>query len=172
MHHTQRKDTFFEPDALIKYELLLFSAVFFNILITIMNTSMFNVAIPAITEFFKVDPQSASIIVSSYSIVFALSAILYSKLSDSVPIKWLLLIGISLLGVGSIIGMITTSYLGLIIARIVQAIGASSITALSIIVTTRFVPLNRRGKRLGLVGAAVTLALGIGPLLGGLLTEF
>ena len=142
MHHTQRKDTFFEPDALIKYEILLFSAVFFNILITIMNTSMFNVAIPTITEFFKVDAQSASIIVSSYSIVFALSAILYSKLSDSVPIKWLLLIGISLLGVGSIIGMITTSYLGLIIARIVQAIGASSITALSIIVTTRYVPLQ------------------------------
>ena len=172
MHLTQRKDTFFEPDALIKYEILLFSAVFFNILITIMNTSMFNVAIPTITEFFKVDAQSASIIVSSYSIVFALSAILYSKLSDSVPIKWLLLIGISLLGVGSIIGMITTSYLGLIIARIVQAIGASSITALSIIVTTRYVPFNRRGKRLGLVGAAVTLGLGIGPLLGGLLTQF
>ena len=172
MVYVQRNNNSLEPDAFIKYEVLLYAAVFFNILITIMNTSMFNVAIPTITEFFKVDAQSASIIVSSYSIVFALSAILYSKLSASVPIKWLLLIGISLLGVGSLIGIITSSYFGLIVARTIQALGASSISALSIILTTRYVPFNRRGIRLGLVGAAVTLGLGIGPLLGGLLTEF
>ncbi|NYF23742.1 MFS transporter [Sporosarcina sp. JAI121] len=172
MNPVKLQNTFIEPDDLLRYELLLYSAVFLNTLITVMNTSMFNVAIPDIIDFFKVNAQSASMIVSSYSIIFALSAILYSKLSESIPIKWLLSIGILLLCTGSIIGMTANSYLGLILARILQALGASSISALSIIVTTRYIPFKRRGKRLGLVAAAVTLGFGIGPLVGGILTQF
>ncbi len=172
MEHVKLRNTLLEPNDLIRHEFLLYSAVFLNTLITVMNTSMFNVAIPTIIAFFKVNEQSASMVVSSYSIIFALSAILYSKLSESIPIKWLLSIGVLFLCAGSIIGMTASSYLGLILARIVQALGASSISALSIIVTTRYIPFKRRGKRLGLVAAAVTLGFGMGPLLGGVLTQF
>lgn len=161
-----------EPNQLIKYEIILYSAIFFNTLITVMNTSMFNVAIPVIIDFYRVNAQYASMIVSSYSIFFAMSAILYSKISASIPIKRLLSIGILFLATGSLIGMTASSYLVLIIARIVQALGASSISALSVIVTMRYIPLKRRGKRLGLVAAAVTLGFGLGPLVGGILTQF
>ncbi|WP_172373816.1 MFS transporter [Sporosarcina jiandibaonis] len=172
MNPDKQQSMLLRPDNFIKYELVLYSVIFFNTLITVMNTSMFNVAIPIITVSFSVDAKSASMIVSSYSIAFALSAIVYSKLSSSYPIKWLLSIGILFLASGSLIGMTASSYSGLILARIVQALGASSISALSIIVTTRYIPFKRRGNRLGFVAAAITLGFGIGPVVGGALIQF
>ncbi len=161
-----------ESSPFIKKESLLYGIIFLNTLITVMNTSMFNVALPDISDHFRIDAKAASLIVSSYSIVFALSAILYSKFSSVFPIKFLLLGGILLLEGGSIIGMIASSYPLLIVARIVQALGASSISALSIIITTKYVPSRRRGKRLGVVASAVTLGFGLGPLTGGVLTQY
>jgi len=156
----------------IRYEIALYSAVFLNTLITVMNTSMFNVALPSIIEFFKVDVQLASLIVSSYSVAFAIGAILYSKLSDSFPIQWLILVGIIFLSIGSLMGINATSYQVLIVARTIQALGASSISALSIIITTRYIPFERRGKRFSITAMAVTLGFGLGPFLGGILTQF
>jgi len=137
-----------------------------------MNTSMFNVALPDISNQFQINAGSASLIVSSYSIVFALSAILFSKFSSLIPIKILLTVGVVLLSVGSLIGMLAVSFPLLIAARVIQALGASAISALSIIITTKYIPPHRRGKRLGLVASAVTLGFGFGPLAGGLLTQF
>jgi MFS transporter, DHA2 family, metal-tetracycline-proton antiporter len=155
----------------IKYEGMLYSAIFLNTIVVIMNTSMFNIALPFISNEFQLNEQLASIIVSSYSLFFAFSAILYSKLSSSFPIKILLIIGICFLSIGSIIGMTAISFPVLIGARIIQAIGASSISALSIIITTRYIPAERRGKQLGIVASAVTLGMGLGPILGGVITD-
>lgn len=161
-----------ETPPIIKYEGVLYSVIFLNTLITVMNTSMFNVALPDISTQFQIDAKIASLIVSSYSIVFALSIILYSKFSSFLPIKMLLSVGIALLGAGSLIGMLSVSFPLLIVARIIQALGASAISALSIIFTTKYIPTYRRGKRLGQVASAVTLGFGLGPLVGGTLTQF
>ena len=161
-----------EDSPLIKHENILYGVIFLNTLITVMNTSMFNVALPNISDHFQINAGSASLIVSSYSIVFALSAILFTKFSSSIPIRILLTVGIVLLSIGSLIGMLSNSFPLLIAARVIQALGASSISALSIIITTRYIPTHRRGKRLGLVASAVTLGFGLGPLVGGVLTQF
>lgn len=156
----------------IKRETLLYWIIFLNSLMTVMNTTMFNVALPDISEQFQINAKSASLVVSSYSIVFALGAVLYGKLSSFIPIKTLITTGIILLSIGSLTGMLSTSFPVLIAARIIQALGAAAITALSVIITTRYVPLHRRGKRLGQVASAVTLGFGLGPLIGGSLTQF
>lgn len=157
---------------IIKNELFLYTIMVFSQALTVMNTSMFNVALPVISNHFQISAHQASVIVSSYSIVFALSAILYSKLSSSIPIKWLLTIGVFIFSIGSIVGMTAISYPILIAGRVVQAVGSSAITALNVIITTRYIPLQRRGKRLGMVGAGVTLGFGLGPVVGGILTQW
>ena len=63
-------------------EKLLFIALQINILFVVMNTTMFNVALPAISSHFTLTLSSVSWVVMSYSLVFAVGK---SKEGKSTP---------------------------------------------------------------------------------------
>ncbi|WP_174731338.1 MFS transporter [Mesobacillus harenae] len=157
---------------LIKHEYILYSAIFLNTLVTVINTSMFNVALPTIADRFNLEPSSSSLIVSSYSAVFAIGAILYSKLSNSISVRGLLTFGMLCLGAGSLVGFLSNDFYFLVAGRVIQAAGASSISALGVIITSRYIPFYRRGAAMARIGAAITLGFGLGPLLGGVITQY
>ena len=92
-----------------------------------MNTTMFNVALPTVLSDLSLNSSTASWIVSSYSIVFAISTLTFSRLSDFIPISKLLLIGITILGVASIVGFFSSDFYLLLIVRILQAAGAGAV---------------------------------------------
>jgi len=60
-------------------------------LLVVMNMTMFNVALPSILKEFSLNSTTASWLVSGYSIMFALSTLTFSRLSDFIPITRLLL---------------------------------------------------------------------------------
>jgi sugar phosphate permease len=73
-----------------------------GLFIIVMNTTMFNVSIPSIIGDLGITADMGSWIISSYSIGYALSTVIYSRLSDVVPIRWLLTVGLTILGLSSI----------------------------------------------------------------------
>ena len=75
----------------------------FTTLLVVMNTTMFNVALPSILKDFSLNSSTASWLVSGYSIMFAISSLTFSRLSDFIPLSRLLLFGICILGIASII---------------------------------------------------------------------
>jgi EmrB/QacA subfamily drug resistance transporter len=77
--------------------------------------------------------------------------------------------GLGLFTLGSLLCGISGSFLLLIIARVVQAIGAAGTMANSQGIVTEVFPANERGKALGLTGTAVALGSLVGPGLGGLI---
>ncbi|RJE87720.1 MFS transporter [Paenibacillus sp. 1011MAR3C5] len=143
-----------------------------TIVVVIMNTMMFNLALPDVAEAFQLSASTTSWIVTGYSIVFAISSITYSRLADFVPIRRLFIIGILSLSLAAIAGLFSNSFLMLIGARIVQASGAGSIPALSLVLISRYVPLERRGKAMALIMSSVSLGLGLGPVVGGVVVEY
>ncbi|MFF2890488.1 MFS transporter [Paenibacillus sp. NPDC057967] len=143
-----------------------------TIVVVIMNTMMFNLALPDVAEAFQLSASSTSWIVTGYSIVFAISSITYSRLADFVPIRRLFIIGILSLSLAAIAGLFSNSFLMLIGARVVQASGAGSIPALSLVLISRYVPLERRGKAMALIMSSVSLGLGLGPVVGGAVVEY
>lgn len=143
-----------------------------SMVLVIMNTMMFNLALPSVSRDFGLSTSSTSWIVTGYSIVFAISSISYSRLSDFVPIKRLLVIGISSLSAAAIAGLFANSFLYLLIVRIVQASGAGAVPALALVLITRYVPLERRGKAMAMIMSAASLGLGLGPVAGGAIVEF
>jgi MFS transporter, DHA2 family, metal-tetracycline-proton antiporter len=142
------------------------------IVLVIMNTMMFNLALPNVAEAFQLSAASTSWIVTGYSIVFAISSITYSRLADFVPIRRLFIIGILSLSLAAIAGLFSNSFLMLLIVRIIQATGAGSIPALSLVLISRYIPLERRGKAMALIMSSVSLGLGLGPVVGGAIVEF
>jgi DHA2 family metal-tetracycline-proton antiporter-like MFS transporter len=143
-----------------------------SIVLVIMNTMMFNLALPDVAAEFQLSATSTSWIVTSYSIVFAISSITYSRLADFVPIRRLFIIGILSLSLAAIVGLFSNSFIMLLIVRIFQASGAGSIPTLSLILITRYVPIERRGKAMAIILSSVSLGLGLGPVVGGAIVEY
>ena len=59
----------------------------------------------------------------------------------------------------------------LIVARVVQGLGASMITPQTMAIITRIFPAVRRGKAMALWGATAGVATLVGPILGGVLVD-
>lgn len=134
---------------------------------TVMNGTMFNVAIPDIAEDFDLLPSQVTWVMTGYILVFAVGALMYGKLADIYPIKRLLTIGIILFAAGATIGLFSQNYPMLLAARLIQATGGATIPALAFIIPARFMP-KERGRVFGTVSATVAFASGLGPITGGL----
>lgn len=76
----------------INNEGLLTALLAIAVVLVIMNTAMFNLALPDVTEAFHLSAAVTSLIVTGYSIMFAISSITFSRLSDFLPIRRLLAI--------------------------------------------------------------------------------
>ncbi|WP_280769235.1 MFS transporter [Salipaludibacillus daqingensis] len=134
---------------------------------TVMNGTMFNVAIPDIAEEFHLLPSQVSWVMTGYILVFAIGSLMYGKLADIFPIKTLLTIGIILFASGATLGLFSPNYAVLLTARVLQAMGGATIPALAFIIPARFMP-EDRARVFGIVSATVAFASGLGPITGGL----
>ncbi|MGJ9459570.1 MFS transporter [Oceanobacillus sp. CF4.6] len=143
----------------------------FTILLVVMNTTMFNVALPSIIIDFSLNSSTASWLVSGYSIMFAIASLAFSRLSDFISVSRLLFFGISILGIASIIGFFSNHFLLLLGARIVQAVGGGGIMGLGIIIAGRL-RLSRRARAMAIITSTASLAFGLGPLIGGIITQY
>lgn len=144
----------------------------FTVVLVVMNTMMFNLALPKVAAEFALSPSTASWIVTGYSIVFAISSITYSRLSDFIPIRTLFTVALLSLGGASVIGLFSDGFGLLLGARLVQASGAGAIPSLGIVLVTRYIPVSRRGRAMSLILSAASLGLGLGPVAGGSIVQY
>lgn len=143
-----------------------------GLFVVIMNTTMFNVSMPSIIRDLHITADLASWIISGYSIGYALSTVIYSRLSDSVPLRRLLVIGLTVLGIASVTGLFARSFAVLLAARLLQSAGAGVMAGLGLIIAGRYVPASRRGSAIAMISAGSAMAFGMGPIVGGLITEY
>ncbi len=144
---------------------LICAIVFFSVL----NGTMFNVAVPDIAADFALSPAGVSWVMTGYIVVFALASAIYGKLADLYPVRRLITVGLLLFNIGAFLGFFVPWYPLLIAARILQASGGGAIPAMGMIVATRYFPPELRGRVLGALASTVAFAAGVGPVVGGLL---
>lgn len=140
-----------------------------TLLFSVMNATMFNIAMPDIAKTFKLLPSQVGWVVTGYSIIYALGSLTYGKLADLYPLKRLVTIGMSLFALGSILGFESQGFGMVIAARLLQSAGASCVPALAMLIPTRFFPVERRGRVLGVVASTIAFSAGVGPIVGGLI---
>lgn len=153
------------PDQPRQLILLLCFSVFWSVL----NGTMFNVAVPDIAREFRLTAAEVSWVVTGYIAVFAIAATTYGKLADHYPVRRLMTIGLLLFNLGALVSLLAPWYPLLVAGRLIQAGGGGAIPALVMISATRYARVEQRGRVLGAVGATVAFGMGLGPLVGGLL---
>ncbi|MBM7096048.1 MFS transporter [Bacillus sp. H-16] len=138
------------------------------LIFTVMNGTMFNVAIPDIAEHFNLLPSQVSWVMTGYILVFSIGSLMYGKLADIYPIKNILTFGLIMFAAGATLGLVAPNYPTLLMARIIQAMGGATIPALAFIIPARFIP-GERGRVFGIISSTVAFASGVGPIAGGVI---
>lgn len=136
------------------------------LMFSVMNSTMFMIAVPEIAAYFSLIPSQVSWVVTGYIIIYAIGALIYGKLADIYPFKTLLTFGLTLFAVGSIIGFFAPNYFLVVIARMIQAAGAATVPSLVFIAPSRYFS-KERGKVLGIMSSTMAFASGVGPIIGG-----
>lgn len=144
----------------------------FALIFSVMNGTMFNVALPMIGKEFELIPSQVSWVMTSYMVLYAIGSVVFGKLADRYKLKDLLTFGLLLFAVGSIIGAFASEYWMIVLGRILQAAGAAVLPATAMIIPIRYFAPEKRGRALGT--SAIGLALGgaLGPVVAGMISSF
>lgn len=143
-----------------------------TVFVSVLNTTMVNVALPTIGDVFNAGPARVAWLATLYSLMFGVATPFYGRLGDRYGLRKMYVIGMGIFVVSSLMAGLAPEFWMLVLCRIGQAIGSAAIPSLGTAMITRIIPGNRRGAAMGLIGACVGAGQALGPTLGGVLTEF
>lgn len=127
---------------------------------------------PAIIGALDLDLAGAQWVTSLYSVVFAALLLTAGKLGDAKGRRTLFLAGVALFVLGSVLAGLAGSAGVLIVARVVQGIGGAAILPSTLSSVNSLFQGDDRAAAFGVWGAVMAGAAAVGPLAGGLLTEY
>ena len=141
---------------------------FFMILV---DMTIVTVATPAIIADLDAEVNTVIWVTSAYLLAYAVPVLITGRLGDRFGPKRLYLIGLAVFTLASLWCGLSSTVEMLIVARVLQGLGAAVMTPQTMAVITRTFPQERRGTAMSLWGATAGVATLVGPILGGLLVD-
>lgn len=148
------------------------SLIFLTVFIDLLG---FGILIPILPSFaikeLGVDETAIGVAIAIYSFVQFIFNPILGKLSDKHGRKPVIVLCLFINALGYVIFAFTSSFIILLVSRIVAGVGGSSIAVAQAYiadVTTK----ETRSKGMGLIGSAFGLGFVFGPLIGGFLSKF
>jgi EmrB/QacA subfamily drug resistance transporter len=136
-----------------------------------LDNTVVNVALPSIAADLKIGLSELEWIVTGYALTFASLMLTGGKLADLLGRRRIFVVGLAIFTVSSLVCGLAGSGELLIGARVVQGVGAALMNPATLSIIAATFPPRQRGTAIGIWAGTAALALAIGPLVGGLLTE-
>ncbi|WP_233491167.1 MFS transporter [Blastococcus sp. TBT05-19] len=144
-----------------------------TVLLVILDATIVNIALPAVTEDLGISSASQQWIVTAYTLTFGGFLLLGGRIADFWGRKRTYLVGAAGFAVASALGGIAQNEAMLFGARALQGVfGALLAPASLALLTVLFTDPKERAKAFGVYGAIAGGGSAIGLLLGGVLTEY
>lgn len=135
------------------------------------STDLYLPTLPLLVTTFASDAATVQLTLSVFLIGFALAQLLYGPLSDRFGRRPMVLTGVTLYLLGSLACALAADIQMLILARLVQAVGACCGPVLGRAIVRDVYGRERAAKVLAYMAMAMAIAPAVGPVLGGLLAE-
>ncbi|TYP82820.1 MFS transporter [Blastococcus xanthinilyticus] len=144
-----------------------------TVLLVILDATIVNIALPAVTADLGISPASQQWIVTAYTLTFGGFLLLGGRIADFWGRKRTYLVGAAGFAVASALGGIAQNEAMLFGARALQGVfGALLAPASLALLTVLFTDPKERAKAFGVYGAIAGGGSAVGLLLGGVLTEY
>lgn len=143
-----------------------------GVMLSTLSASIVNVAMPTMVVALHTDLPTAQWISTGYYLMIICLLPLIGRAGDIWGTFRVFRAGFLVVLTGSVLCSIAPSVHALILARLVQALGAAMLVANSNSIIVQSVPAGQRGRMLGFVGSGASLGPLISPGLGGLILEW
>jgi DHA2 family multidrug resistance protein-like MFS transporter len=143
-----------------------------SVLLVAIDNTIVNVALPTLNK--RIDASTANLqwIVTAYSLLFAGLLLVAGHLGDRVGRKRILQVGLVLFAMTSLAAARSTSVDQLILARAGMGVAAAMIYPSTLaLLSSTFTDRKQKAAAVGIWSGVSGLAVGMGPLAGGLLLE-
>lgn len=134
------------------------------------DVTIINVALPTINDDLHPGVSGLQWVIDAYMLVLASFMLLSGSTADRIGRRRTFQIGLLVFVVGSAACGLSTTIGELIACRVLQAIGGSMLNPVALsIIRNIFTDSAQRARALGIWSAAFGLAMGVGPLIGGVI---
>ncbi len=138
---------------------------------SLIASGMLSVALPAIQAEYSVPVEMLAWAVAASFLPRVPLEPIYGRLADMLGKRRLYLIGLTIFTLGTALMIPAPTFLWLVVASALQGIGMASFSIAMAMITLVF-PKERRGRALGFWNASQPFGLMVGPILGGMITEW
>jgi EmrB/QacA subfamily drug resistance transporter len=139
----------------------------------LLDITVVNTALPSIQEDLGATFTDLQWVVDAYTLPLAALVLTAGVLADRLGRRRVFAAGLGIFTLGSLLAGLATDPTFLNLARAVQGVGGAVMFAVSLaLIAQEFSAGRERGTAMGVYGATIGIAVAVGPLVGGVLTEW
>lgn len=134
--------------------------------------SSVNVALPVISGELAANAIMLSWITTSFLLTSAMLAVPFGRIADIYGMKRVFITGIIIFTIATFLASLSPFVEFLIFSRVLQGVGSAMIFVTGLSIISSVFPPHEMGNAIGISVSAVFIGLVMGPVLGGLLTQY